>query len=252
MNPVPVRDHRPIGWRRGDPALVWLHGGAFVAGGLDQPESEEVGRALADVGVWVRTVDYRLIPDWPSRGPMALTPSSHRYPAPVDDVVDAASQMSEESGGRVAIGGASAGACLAVVAAMRLRATPQAASGLVLAYGFFHPELPADRSRRRSATRELVRRMNLNYAGSEDKLAEALPGGGELRGLPPCLMLDAERDFFRASSDAFATELRTAGVPVDVRVIRGARHGFLDRPHGNAFPLAIAAIGTWLVGSSVR
>lgn len=59
---VPVRWYEP--WPGSaaapGPTLLWLHGGGFFRGGLDQPEAHDVARSLAARGVRVATVDYRL------------------------------------------------------------------------------------------------------------------------------------------------------------------------------------------------
>lgn len=39
----------------------------------------------------------------------------------------------------------------------------------------------------------------------------AFPGGHDLSGMPPTLVLDADRDSLRASGERFATELPTVG-----------------------------------------
>ena len=60
---VPVRRYKTDA-APGAPAVVWLHGGAFSHGGLDQDESHAVGIALAGAGIPATAVDYRLVPSW--------------------------------------------------------------------------------------------------------------------------------------------------------------------------------------------
>jgi len=94
--------------------LVWAHGGGFAAGDLDMPEADWVARSLAARGVTVVSVDYRLVGD------------GCRFPAPSDDVIAAwrwTLAHADELGidpGRIAIGGASAGANLVTGAVLRL------------------------------------------------------------------------------------------------------------------------------------
>ena len=60
------------------PALVWLHGGAFVGGDLDMPEADWVARQICDrAGAVVVSVDYR------------LAVGGVTYPVPHDDTVAA-------------------------------------------------------------------------------------------------------------------------------------------------------------------
>ena len=118
--PVPVRvyadgddDGRGAGER---PCLVWMHGGAFIAGDLDMPEADWFSREVARrAGAVVVSVDYRLCNE------------GVHYPVPHDDVVAAirwARESAPELGidpGRVSAGGASAGANLAAGVALKLR-----------------------------------------------------------------------------------------------------------------------------------
>src|SRR5687767_3258477 len=45
--PVPVRVYRPAGADAGRPCLVWMHGGAFLAGDLAMPEADWTARETA-------------------------------------------------------------------------------------------------------------------------------------------------------------------------------------------------------------
>ncbi|WP_425302247.1 alpha/beta hydrolase fold domain-containing protein [Nocardia neocaledoniensis] len=47
--------------------MLWLHGGAFLGGGLDMPESHAVCTALASRGTTCVGVDYRLAPNFGDR-----------------------------------------------------------------------------------------------------------------------------------------------------------------------------------------
>ncbi len=96
------------------PALVWAHGGGFVAGDLDMPEADWVARSLAARGVTVVSIDYRLASDgW-------------RYPTPSNDVLAAWTWTLANTAdlgidpARVSLGGASAGANLVAGAVLRL------------------------------------------------------------------------------------------------------------------------------------
>jgi acetyl esterase/lipase len=104
--PVPVRvyddgDGASASGTR--PCLVWMHGGAFMAGSLDMPEADWTSRELARrAGAVVVSVDYRLCKDgvhflsrtttWWRRS--AGPGTAHRTWAPTD---------------RISVGGASAG-----------------------------------------------------------------------------------------------------------------------------------------------
>ncbi|MGR0320604.1 alpha/beta hydrolase [Agromyces sp. ZXT2-3] len=100
---------------RPTPALLWAHGGGFVAGDLDMPEADWVARAFAARGVTVVSIDYRLVG----------ADGANAYPAGSDDVLAAwawTGAHADELGidvARVVVGGASAGANLTAGAVLR-------------------------------------------------------------------------------------------------------------------------------------
>lgn len=247
--PVPVRHYGP----RGATTLVWVHGGGFFRGDLDLPESHAVATALADRGLAVVTVDYRLapLPGLPGVGRRGSR-GRRRHPVPNDDVTAVLRAVRDATDGRVLLGGASAGACLAAAVA-RARGVPDAPDGVVLAYGFFHARTPRDPALTRSLRGHrrlthhpvLLDRANRNHLGRGVPTAAAFPGGEDLRGFPPTLMVDAECDTMRASGDVFAAELRGADVPLDREVLPGARHAFLNRPGTRDSDVAVDRIATW-------
>ena len=262
--PVPVRRYQPRTGTEGSSALVvWLHGGAFSHGGLDMPESHAVGLALAEAGHPVVAVDYRRVPPWRWwRGPRPGVLDGIRYPVPLDDVIDVVFQVRAEAdaaGHELVLGGASAGACLAAAATLRLIREGQVGPDrLLLAYGTFHAELPPlsrelrTRIRGRHAFTQFrpstVERMNRNFVGRIETMADpfAFPGGHDLSGMPPTHVLDADRDTLRASGEAFARELTEAGVDMQYRVVAESGHGFLNRPGTSHFDDGIGIMHAWL------
>ncbi len=78
----------------------------------------------------------------------------------------------------------------------------------------------------------------------------AFPGGSDVEGLPPTLVLDADRDSLRASGEAFAAELAAAHIPVEHHVIPGTIHGFLNRPNRPHFRTAIDIIVKYLTDNA--
>jgi acetyl esterase/lipase len=157
----------------------------------------------------------------------------------------------------VIVGGASAGACLAAGAVLRLAAGgAPPLRGVFFTYGIFHARLPElsreVRSRLRGRRRflhapTLLNLLNRYYAGTAAALADpfAFAGGHPVAGFPPTLMIDAESDSIRASGEAFGRELTAAGVPVEYRVHAGAAHAFLNRPRDPGFAAAIRSIAEW-------
>ncbi|MDI2036782.1 hypothetical protein PJL15_03920 [Paenarthrobacter nitroguajacolicus] len=242
------------------PTLVWAHGGGFFAGGIHQPEAHDVAAALADKGVTVVSVDYQLAPlpglDWALRG--GARPRA-RFPGPMEDLLTVLRNVGGKSAGGVILGGASAGACLAAAAALRSAEMGPNLTGVVLAYGFFHAVHPrSDEIRRRvgdhrrlTHSRWVLNAVNRNYAGSASALTDrfAFPGGHDLQGFPPTLMVNADRDAMRASGDQFAAELLAAGVEVERHVLPESRHAFLNRPRLTEFTTAIDLMASWCLST---
>lgn len=222
-------------------ALVWLHGGGFVTGGLDMPESDYVGRVLASSGTPVLSVDYRLARE------------GVHFPVPHEDALAGwfwARRNALELGlmpELLCLGGAGAGGNLAVGAALYLTdsAKPLPAK-LLLAYPFLHAELPPPTEaldekvmvtlpRHLRFTREDCLRSAENYLGGPVSMASsyAMPGYADPSGLPPTAIVACEYDDLRGSSELFTATLKEVGVPVSYYLARGALHGHLNRNAGS-------------------
>lgn len=187
-----------------------------------------------------------------------------RFPIPLDDVTAAFTAVAKSlsDGGvettRIALGGASAGACLAAAAALDLGARQNGPSSLVLAYPTLHAQLPPlqqDVKKKLRGPRGLwqftpatVERMNRNYAGSLRSMNDprAFPGGADLSQFPDTLILNAEYDTLRASGDAFASELVAHHLPVENEYLPGTRHGFLNGPATPPMTTGLERIASWL------
>ena len=169
MTLPPTRDYVPDRLVHRVP-FVWVHGGAFAHGGLDQVESHQVAEGVCLSGRPTRTVDYRLIPP-PSSDPRApLLPSPNRYPAARNDVVAAVRDLGSPS---ILLGGASAGALLAASALPEIERMGISVLGIVFAYGLFHPELPSGADvRRGDFTADQIRAITLNYVGNDAGLRD--------------------------------------------------------------------------------
>ncbi|MCU1413104.1 MAG: esterase/lipase [Microbacteriaceae bacterium] len=260
---IPVREYLPHDEIAGAP-LLWMHGGGFAFGGLDMKESDAPARFLAATGRRVRAVDYRLAPKIGPWSKPDLRSKPNRFPAALHDVVDAAHDLASVTGRRISIGGASAGANLAAGAAMMLRdEAPLDLVTLVLAYGAFHGTLPDDPeiegqlhglAARIMFNQKMITRICLNYVGDPALMVPgyALPGGGDVHGLPPTLLLNAQNDRLSISGEAFARELTTAGVTVHDEIVPGAGHGFLNSPRKRDFTERMTMVDTWLRQQDAR
>jgi acetyl esterase len=260
---VPVRWYEPSPIQNArTPTLLWLHGGGFFRGGVDQAEAHAVAQELARLGIRVATVGYRLAP---VPGLAWVRQRSGRprvrFPLPLDDVLQAYRSVVARSPDGVVLGGASAGACLAAAAALRAVDDGSRPAGAVLAYGFFHPVHPRHRDARQRSRRHrrithapwALDVMNRNYVGSRRGLSDrsAFPGGHDVGAFPRALVINAEHDNMRASGDLFAAELGAAGVEVAHHVLPGTRHAFLNRPALTEFSTATAMIASWLHDTTV-
>lgn len=255
---IPVRDYVPDTQTDGS-AFLWVHGGGFIGGGLDQKESDAPARYLAARGRRVRTIDYRLVTGVHLFREPDLRPQPNRFPAALHDVVDVAADLADVTGRPITMGGASAGANLAAGATMFMR--DEGASGpltLVLVYGAFHSTVPVspevEQALRGPLVRwmfnpTMVRRIFLGYVGDPALFVPgyASPGGGDLHDFPPTLSLDAENDRLRASGHAFADELRAVGVDVHEEVVPHARHGFLNAYTKPPFLDSMLTVENWLL-----
>jgi acetyl esterase len=205
------------------PVVLYVHGGGFVAGGLDVVD--EPVRALAlDVGAIVVSTTYRLAPE-------------ARFPAAHDDVFAAlrwtAGAISAYGGDaeRLAVVGDSAGANLAAAAVIRAR---DAGAPTVRAQALLYPLVDpvADTpSRHEFAEGYLIHRAALEWFNKQyltkpsdtDDPRLALHRNN-LTNLPATLILTTEFDPLRDEGEAFAAALQDAGVAVTARRIDGLVH----------------------------
>lgn len=236
--PIPVRIYRPAARHENAPLLVWCHGGGWHRGGLEMREADATSREVClRADAVVVSVDYR------------LAQQGVHFPIPHDDVVAAirwAMQHTEELGAsarHITVGGGSAGANLVAGAMLRLRDEGAPLPALAaLVYPVLHPQSPAPSPQLAEVLPKLSPLMGFvpevltplveNYLGAPLDAATpyAFAGIGELDGLPPVYILNSEYDGLRASSEKFARQLQSAGVPVEVEMISGAFHGALNRP----------------------
>ncbi|TQK18309.1 acetyl esterase/lipase [Microbacterium sp. SLBN-154] len=225
-------------------ALVWVHGGAFIGGHLDMPESHWVAMELAARGTPVLTLDY------------AKCLGATHFPEPSDDVlagwryaVAHADQLFDVPASAIALGGASAGGNLTAGVTARLRdAGDPVPAGLVLVYPVVHPNGPEASAEVDPCSRH--GELALNFAGTTEALADphAFAALGPAAGFPQTFMLVCERDELRPSGEAFARQLGDAGVPVSLRVEPGAAHGHINEPSNPTALPTVEAIADWIGG----
>ncbi|QIG39174.1 alpha/beta hydrolase [Microbacterium sp. 4R-513] len=243
---VPARVYRDAGAEASGRALVWVHGGAFIGGHLDMPESNWVALELAARGIPVLAVDY-----------VKCLGDTH-FPEPSDDVLAAwrhavahAEELFDVPASAVLLGGASAGGNLTAGATARLRdAAEDVPGGLVLVYPVVHPNAPDPSAELDLESPHGV--LTLNFVGSAEALDDphAFAALGAAEGLPPTFILVCELDGLRPSGEAFARQLEEAGVPVALRVETGADHGHINEPSDPTALPTVQAIAQWIGGSA--
>lgn len=222
-----IRILRPDADPAPTPALLYLHGGGWTMFSIDTHD-RLMREYAARANVAVVALDYSLSPEM-------------KFPRALDETLDAATWLAEHGPAhgidptRLAIGGDSAGANLAVASQLQARAQggPQAAA-LLLNYGVYTDEQSPSWTRydgpEYMLEREEMQRFWNHYLDREDDRLNPLvmPLRGDLRGLPPTFMTIAECDILADGNHAMADALREAGVAVQARTYRGATHSFLE------------------------
>jgi acetyl esterase len=223
--PIPVRVYRrdPTATR---PAVMYFHGGGFVAGNLGT--HDVICRRLAKAsGAVVVSVDYRLAPE-------------HRFAIPLDDCHAATSWVAAHGeeitadGGRLAVAGDSAGGNLAAAVALRSRVAGPTLAAQVLVYPCIDAACAmasyAENGEGYLLTAAAMRDVWEWYLGPDgdptDPLASVLDAP-DLSGLPPTLIQTAEYDPLRDEGEEYGRRLDAAGVGVTVHRYDGMIHGFL-------------------------
>ncbi len=226
---VPIRLYRGAGTAADAmlPALVFLHGGGWVIGDLDSHDG--ICRHLANAAQCaVASVHYRLAPE-------------HKFPAAVEDCFAAARWLAEAGpklgidGGRLAVGGDSAGGNLAAVVSLlaRDRGAPALCAQLLLYPAVDFGTTRASHQRFSEGyllTMATMRWFSDHYLrGSEDAADwRASPlRAADLAGVAPAYVLTAGCDPLGDEGIAYARRLEECGVAVRHRHIDDQIHGFL-------------------------
>lgn len=208
------------------PVLIYLHGGGWVWNSIDT--HDRLMREYAAGGCAVIGPDYTLSPE-------AAFPQAVEECAAVLRWVARHGAAWGLDPSRIALGGDSAGANLAMGAALLLRETDPGIRlrGLLLNYGVFDADFAtpsyAEFAEGYFLTREKMRfYWDLYCPRPADRLNPlAAPLRADLRGLPPVLLHVAELDVLASENRTMAARLREAGVALQLREFPGTAHGFL-------------------------
>lgn len=220
---IPVRLYEPTNGGFGG-ALVYFHGGGWVIGDLDL-EDGALRLIAKHSGLKVLSVDYRLAPE-------------HMFPAALEDgetVMHWLRANGDKIGidvTKVAFGGGSAGANVALGTALRLRdnggPTP---IYMVLLYGAFsrgqdYPSYGEFGDGRFGLPSVAMDFFWQSYLGDSNDHPHAIPINADLKGLPDCYILETELDVLAAENSDMVNKMRVAGLEVNHKIYKGAIHGF--------------------------
>jgi acetyl esterase len=219
---IRVRLYEPAA-ARPRPLHVFLHGGGWCVGDLDQrdPRCRSIA---AGAGCTVASVDYRMAPE-------------NAYPVPLEDSYAALAWLVEHADEvgidptRVSIGGESAGANLAALVALLARDR----SGPPLVFQWL--DVPAtDLTLSQPSIDRLGSGYGLTKADMEEYRAAYLRDVDpkdvyvsplfydDLSDLPPALIATMELDPLQDDGTAYAQRLREAGVSVEHHHLEGMVH----------------------------
>ncbi|WP_293855433.1 alpha/beta hydrolase [uncultured Alsobacter sp.] len=222
--PRPARVLRPKAGAAG-PTFVYVHGGGYVVGSVDETELEARRFAMA-TGATVVSLSYRLAPE-------------HPWPAGVDDIEDGLLAL---AGGAVpgldttglALAGVSAGAGLVAAATRRLVLAGRPLVGtLVLLSPWLDMTLTSPSTEIFATGHQLERSSLVSFC--RDTIPAGMdPGHPELSparhpvpaGWPRTLVLAAGCDPLVDDAALFVRRLDEVGVPHALRVVPGMLHGF--------------------------
>lgn len=229
LGEVRVRLYRPIVSSTLQPALIYLHGGGWTMFSIDT--HDRVMRELASrAGVSVLGINYALSPE--AKFPFALKQ--------VVGIVRWLSRHGAEWGidtDRLAIGGDSAGANLAVSTCLLLRDAGErtAIRCSLLMYGCYLGEPGEPAATGYGAEGNLLTSREMagfwrNYladpADARNPLASPLLA--RLDDLPPAFQVIAQCDVLAEQDLAFGVRLREAGVAAKEKEYAGATHSFVE------------------------
>ena len=225
---VPVRFYRP-GKKYGHvPTMLWIHGGGYMLGDIDQEDQMCKQFSLAGKCNIV-SVDYRLAPENP-------------YPAPLEDCYAALKWLyahANELGvdrTHIGIGGASAGGGLA--AGLAILARDRAEIPVIfqlLVYPMINDCTIQPASEKYPDALFWTRESNLMgwraYLGGEPgakgvSCYAAASRIADMEGLPPAYITVGDIDLFAREDIDYAGRLIAAGVPTELHVYPGGCHAF--------------------------
>lgn len=210
-------------------AYLHIHGGGWVLGSHGNQDRWLRGIA-AGAGVAIASVGYRLAPE-------------HPYPAGLDDCVTAARWLEANAAdlcaepSRLAIGGESAGANLAVATLLRLRDEDgtHPFRGAALTFGVFDaglalPSMEEWGERELILSRPIMEAFVDHYAPEHIDHPYVSPLRADLRGMPPACFVVGDLDPLLSDSELMMEAWKRDGAPAELHRFTDGFHGFTGVP----------------------
>lgn len=203
------------------PAVLWAHGGGFVLGGTGT-HNGLAGWIAQSIGGDVYLPSYRLAPE-------------HSFPAATDDFFEAYRQVLARGHdpARIAIGGDSAGGCIAILTALAIRemdlprpaalALISPVTDLAMTGASFSNKARRDPFLSSDWLRPSYAAWAGNTPLTDPKIS---PLYADLHGLPPTLIQVAEEEILLDDSLRFADRAWAAGAEVELQRFPGFWHDF--------------------------
>jgi len=222
------------------PLVVYYHGGGWVIADLDTYDSSP--RALsAGAKAVVVSVDYRHAPE-------------HKFPAAHEDAFAAYKWIVENSGSlnadatRIAVAGESGGGNLAAnVAIMARDAKITQPIHQLLVYPVAGNDMNTPSYIENAEAQPLSKQGMMwfveNVFASKDQTSDPrlnLVGRDDLQGLPAATVINAQIDPLRSEGEAYAANLKSAGIAVEQKTYPAVTHEFFGM--GTVVPQAKEAL----------
>ena len=230
------------------PALVYLHGGGWVLFSMETHD-RIMREYAAHAGVVVAGVEYALAPE-------------ARFPTALRQIVGVLRWLYAHAAEfgidreRLAVGGDSVGANLAMASALSLRDAGEGniVKALVLNYGVYDADFDRRSYRKYGSADKILTRSEMisfwnHYIAAEQDLHNPLAclARADVAGLPPAFLVIAEQDPLFDENIAMGDQLSAAGVPVKSVVYPGTTHSFLEAVSmAEVSRRALADAGDWL------
>lgn len=227
-NELRIRIYKPAHQNKELPVLLWIHGGGFVLGSIEENDPL-CAQVVETANCVVVSVDYRLAPE-------------HPYPAPLEDCYSALTWIADNSTklnidvNRIGVAGASAGGGL--TAGLTLLARDRAYPSICFQMPLYPMINDGNNTPSANEIKEgMVWNQKTNEFGWKCYLGGlhgnvnvpiyAAPARAEdYSNLPYTYTCVGQLDPFRDETIAYVTKLAQAGVDVEFHLYPGAFHGF--------------------------